>query len=458
MGRKKRVEKFRIKEFMNDSGTQSWRVSGTKKSGERVRENFITQSDAFERRAELETESSFVVRKEVLRKTTLDPEQLSDAEAAFQNSPNRSISSIVSRHLQFENRARAKGVTLDEAVRFFESHYRPEHVEISILQARDQFLGSRKGLRPATLVHYEFSTTHLLKPEPNKWVHNFTVSDIEEVLGHFSNPNTVRTYRRGIATFFAWAVRHHYCLENPCSRLDKAPQDLTKISILNLKEVKRLLTAAMKYADGGMTACMAIALFSGLRPSEIEEMEPSDILEDRIRVRGGKRRLVKRSVPIPEILKVWLKKYPFKGRPIGWARKMRNLKNATRARRWVKDILRHTSISFQSERDQNEALTAFNNGTSARMIDQHYRDGIDDPLIVREYWKLDPEAILAENIEVKLPHKKVVAWPSDKILAKLVAEKSMVDVARELGVSNVAVKKRCVIRKILRIPELQMVA
>jgi hypothetical protein len=160
--------------------------------------------------------------------------------------------------------------------------------------------------------------------------------------------------------------------------------------------------------------------------------------------------MVKRSVPTPEILKVRLKDFPFKGRPEGWTGKMRNLKKASKARRWVKDILRHTSISFQAERDQNEALTAFNNGTSARMIDQHYRDVIGDPAIVAEFWRLNSGAVQAENIVVELPRKKIVTWPSDKALAKLMEHKPMVEIARELGVSDVAVRKRCIIRKILQ--------
>ena len=173
---------------------------------------------------------------------------------------------MASHHVHLEKRALAMGVTLDHAFRFFEMHYRPEHEEISIFQARDRFLGTRKNLRPATVEYYEQSTAHLLKPDPNKWVHNFTVSDIEDVLNRFSNPNTARTYRRGIATFFSWATRHHFCLENPCARLDKDDQDLTKISILNLLEVTRLLAAAMKYADGVMAPSIAITNVFSRKP------------------------------------------------------------------------------------------------------------------------------------------------------------------------------------------------
>ena len=203
----------------------------------------------------------------------------------------------------------------------------------------------------------------------------------------------------------------------------------------------------MRYADGAMTASIAIALFAGLRPSELEELNPDDVLEDRIRVKGGKRRKVKRTVPLSQNLKRWLKDYPYRGRPIGWERKMNNLKRATNAQQWVKDILRHTSISFQTERDMNEGLTAFNNGTSKTMMNRHYRDTIGDPKIVATFWKLTPE-ILSENIEVKLPLCRHVAWPPDEQLASLLQDKPLTQIARDLNVSDVAVRKHCIRRKI----------
>jgi len=48
---------------------------------------------------------------------------------------------------------------------------------------------------------------------------------------------------------------------------------------------------------------------------------------------------------------------------------------------------------------------------------------------------------MAENLEVKLPSRKRIKWPADRQLAKMVAEKPMTVVARELDVSDVAVRK-----------------
>ena len=445
MGRRIKIERFKISSFKNASGSRSWRVVGTQADGIRVRQNFQDQTQAIEKKAELEGQYAGAITTEALRKTVLTPLQLSDAEAAVQAYPWGSLADVASHYRRLEERAAAIGVTIDDAVRYAESHYRPDYQETSILEARNQFINSRQGLRPRTLVHYEFSTRYLLEPDPQKPIHKFTVVDIEQVLGRFKNPNTIRTYRRGISVFFSWAVRHHFCSENPCSRLDRPPQDTSKISILSPDEIKRLLTAAMRYADGVTASCVAIALFAGLRPSEIEELRPEDILRDRIRIRYiGKRRQIRRAPPIPENLNVWLKRFPFKGLPAGWERKRKNLKKATEAARWVSDILRHTSISYQLERNKDAALTAYQCGTSQRMIEQHYREVIDDPDVVKAFWKLTPKSVLAENLEVKLPSRKRIKWPADKQLAKMVAEKAMTVVARELDVSDVAVRKHCI--------------
>jgi hypothetical protein len=220
---------------------------------------------------------------------------------------------------------------------------------------------------------------------------------------------------------------------------------MSQIAALSLEEAKRLLYAAITYQNGASAAVIAIGLFAGLRPSEIRDLKPEDILKDRLRVTGGKlRRKLKRSVPIPLVLAAWLADFPFKGLPKGWDSKMKALKKATKARKWVQDIIRHTSITFQAERDKDEALTAYNNGTSKAMMDRHYRDIVDDEKIVAEFWGLTPAILLAKPPKVELPATKRVQWPDKKVLVKLVWQKPLIHAAKDIGVSDVALKKHCV--------------
>ena len=445
MARPKKIVNFRLREFKNISGTISYRVTGTKPSGERVRKNFANKAEALKEIADLELEAAGTPELRRALRTNLTQDQLSDAESAFQQSGNLPLSKIVSHYHALRSRAAAKGLGLDEVLHFFEARYRPEIRSITMHNAKEEFFQSREALSGKTRINYESGLSLLLKPDPNKHVHSYTISDIEKILQRYKNLNSRRTHRRVFSVFFNWAVRHHYCLENPCDRLDKLPRDMSQIAALSLDECKRLLYAAILMADKATAACVAIGLFAGLRPSEIRDLKAADILKDKIRVSGGKlRRKIKRSVPIPPVLAAWLQEFPFTGIPAGWDGRLKKLKKATKAKKWVQDIIRHTSITFQTERDKNEALTAYNCGTSIQMMNRHYRDMVDDEKTIAEFWSLTPAKLRAKSPKVDLEIKRRVDWPDRKALAKLVWQKPLIHAAREIGVSDVALKKHCV--------------
>jgi integrase len=445
VARPKKIHHFKIQTFQNATGSTSWRVTGTKADGSRVRKNFSERTDALQEMADHEADFEGTATAPKVQRTRLTTEQISEAEAAIRHSGDRNLAKLVSHYLALESRTSAKGISLDQAVAFAESHYRLETTSISVLNAYNEFLENRAYGSKKTKDHYESCLSRLLSPDPNKHVHTFTVSDMEKIIGKYKNLNSKDTYRRALSAFFNWSVRHHYCLENPCARLDRIPKDMSQIAILSIDEAKRLLVAAATYQDGVMAATVAIGLFAGLRPSEIIDLKTQDILKEGIRVTGGKlRRQLNRTVPIPSVLDAWLKKFPFTGIPGGLKYKLRQLKKATKAKIWVHDVIRHTSISFQTERDKNEALTAFNNGTSKKMMDMHYRNTIGDPKLIAAFWALTPAKLLANKPEIELPSKPKVAWPDKRALAQLVWQKPLVHAAADIGVSDVALKKHCV--------------
>lgn len=447
MARPKKVQHLKLKEFTNASGSVSWRIDGYMPDNTRVRQNFQEKADALRTLADLELKAAGAANPRQAQSTLLSPEELADAEAAFQQIKGKStqtLSNIVAHYLILQKRTAAKSCGLDDAITFFENRYRLESKSITILNAKAEFLASRHGIADATQANYEIGLSLLLKPDPNKWVHSFTVADLESILKRYRTVASRRTFRTIFSTFFRWTVRHHYCLENPCDRLDKLPRDMSQIAALSLDECKRLLYAAILMGDKAAAACVAIGLFAGLRPSEIRDLKAEDILKDKIRVSGGKlRRKLKRSVPIPLVLAEWLKEFPFSGLPAGWNGKLKRLKKATKAKKWVQDIIRHTSITFQTERDKNEALTAFNCGTSIQMMNRHYRDTIDDEKTIAEFWSLTPAKLRAKPPKVELETKRRVNWPDKKALTKLVWEKPLTRAAKDIGVSDVALRKHC---------------
>lgn len=444
MARPKKVQRFKIISFKNAAGSKSWRVAGTMPDGARVRQNFADKTDALRKLGDLELELEGMPEPRQALRTLFTPEELADAEAAAQQVRGLSLSKIVAHYLNLQGRARDKGVDLDQAITFFETRYRKESKAITILNATNEFLDTRQGIAESTRENYEIGLKLLQKPDPNRYVHDFTIGDLETILKKYKKVASQRTFRTLFSSFFAWAVRHHYCLENPCKRFDKLPKDMSQIAALTLEEANRLLVAASQFKNGEAAAVVAIGLFSGLRPSEIRDLKAEDILKEKIRVTGGKlRRQLKRSVPIHPVLAAWLEKYPFKGLPDGWDSKLKVLKKVTKAKRWVPDIIRHTSITFQTERDKNEALTAYNCGTSIEMMNRHYRDTIDDDETIAAFWALTPEKLKVPDKAVELPSKTRIAWPDKASLKKLVWNKPMIHAAKDLGVSDVALRKQC---------------
>ena len=228
-----------------------------------------------------------------------------------------------------------------------------------------------------------------------------------------------------------------------------SPRQSREIVILQFDEVKRLLKAAMVYRDGLMASSVAIMLFAGLRPSELEALQKSDVKSAYLSVYKGKMEgIIKRRVEISPVLKVWQKQYPFNGRPKGWGLAIRVLKQAVMPQKWGSDVLRHTSISYQVERDEDTGKVATRNGTGVDTIKLHYWDVIDDPNHVKAFWKLTPDAVKSAKLPGSLPKSSSHTWPSDSGLKKLVWQKPLSHLAKDLGISDNAIRKRCLGRGI----------
>lgn len=444
VARPKKVEHLTVTRVKHASGTPSFKLEGYLPDGRRIRKRFKRKVDAIESKLQLEKEVEEGKVNYSLERTCLDSAQLRDAENAAAMLEERTLSEVVADYLNLEKQVAAKAkLSMGQAIGFFCSHYRPEIQELSIRAAVDLFNDSRVGIAKTTARSYK-SGLKMLTKNPEKMVHEFTVHDIQKILSQYTSPGSQMVHRRTFNVFFNWAKRQHYAMENPCDRLDRPPPVETEVGILSREEAERLLKVAVMYHEGVMVPSVAIPLFAGLRPSEMEDLKPGDIREDYIRVTGGKmRRKLKRSVPIPPVLKSWLDLYPYTGRPKGWEFKMRRLKKLTKAKTWVDDVLRHTSISFQMERDKNEGVTAHNNGTSPQMINRHYREVIEDAKEVSKYWNLTPEEIKKVKADFDLNQREYFNWPTDAKLKQLVWKKPLSRLSKDLGVSDNAIRKRC---------------
>lgn len=444
--KKKSEERFKVTEIRNPGGSFSWRLTGSTLDGKRIRQQYDSRAKAAQAKRDLDLEAEGLRSQSRLLETRLNESEMQDAETALKLIGDRSLTALAREMIDLERRARVHDLDVSDAMAFFERHYSPDLKEISIGMATERFLESRRDLRGKTKASYSTAMNQLLKEsDPNTAVHEIKLPVLDKILSRYPNANTRKTYKRGWHTFFEWCLRRQHVQENPVKRLERIESDRSEIGILKTDEIQRLLTAAVKWKDGRFVPVFTLGLFAGLRPSEMEDLSPSDINGESILVKGGKlRRKHHRRVPIPPVLKEWLKAYPFKRVPSSLKANLKHLKKASGAKSWVQDIIRHTSISYQLERDQDEALTAFNNGTSKTMMDRHYRQVIETSEAVNKFWSLTPDQIRVLNLSVNLPERNdPTEWPSKRQLAAMILKKPVSHLAKELGVSDQAVRKHC---------------
>ena len=99
-----------------------------------------------------------------------------------------------------------------------------------------------------------------------------------------------------IGPFFTWCVREGYCESNPCKAVKRPRSDDSSPSIFTPPETKKLLQTALRH-DPGMIPYLAIGLFAGVRPLEIERLTWLDISKRYVEINAAKAKSREADVP-----------------------------------------------------------------------------------------------------------------------------------------------------------------
>lgn len=186
---------------------------------------------------------------------------------------------------------------------------------------------------------------------------------------------TIRTHRARLSAFGEWMARRQYIPENPVRYIDVATYDPRPPRVLTPVDAEKLMRRAAEYRGGMFALTYAVALYAGLRYSEILALKWEDVRltgTPIIRVGHGKirgRRSV-RVIPIQPALLSWLKwgearKLPLVS-PSSDSRKVREVVS------WQTDIARHSWISSRLALVADEAQVAREAGNSPDVIYRHY--------------------------------------------------------------------------------------
>lgn len=155
-----------------------------------------------------------------------------------------------------------------------------------------------------------------------------------------------------LSSVFRYAIKHHWCKNNPVSSISLKIIREECVSILSLKQINSLMTAMNSKDLHCMQAAVRLMLWCGIRPGEVQRLRWRDInfremevyVDSHASKTGGAR-----AVPLhgaAAALKQFQKKHQDFIAPRNWTRLWAKLRRRAGFRRWQKDALRHTFASL----------------------------------------------------------------------------------------------------------------
>lgn len=370
--------RFRILPFTNRAGSQSWRVTGIKRDGTRIRENYADQQSAQCRQIDLEAE--FHARQSTdtgLRATKLTDTQVKIAEVAFVrlDSDEEMLSAVEYWLRHGRQQSVQQTVKLDEAIEQFTSW----------LEAQGP-----QDMRDATRHNLRKRVNLFANATPNHEVASITSDTVVKFLDSRNvSRRTKINDRLALSRFFSWCREkpRQWLAVNPAAKEGKSKRQPTpQPEILSLEECERLLRTAEKFKDGKLAPYVAVCLFEGLRPTEATLIRPDqfNLVDRELRIEADQTKTHRpRVVAISKTLAAWLKAYGCNCHPANFTKDWRALRIAAGfgtpseerpdLKPWVEDIMRHTSISHYFRSCGSYGLTAEWAGNSEKIIKDHYK-------------------------------------------------------------------------------------
>ncbi|HVV01024.1 MAG TPA: phage integrase N-terminal SAM-like domain-containing protein, partial [Verrucomicrobiae bacterium] len=248
---------FRIVPFVNPrTGSESWRVMGWTRGGERIRENFADQAKAAAREHELRTEWLIGHAETAMQATKLTASQIRLAEIAFARLPDEA--DILPAVDHWLNHGKALQVQtserLDEAFRQFTA-WMDDPRECA--------------LREHSKANLQRRISMFLRYVPNRQVSEVTREGIAAYLaGRNVSAKSRDNDRRALSSFFSWCIEKKWMAVNPCRKEGRRRGAKTdaKPPILSPDECAALLKSAAELDGGKLAPYIAVCLFGGLRP------------------------------------------------------------------------------------------------------------------------------------------------------------------------------------------------
>lgn len=396
-----RRQRFRILDFLNSSGTRSYRVQGMTRTGNYIRQNFASLIDAEARRLELEQEYILGAPAEVPRRTALSESQLRIAEAGFDLLHKSEAEDLDLLHALKDWLRRGRQKTTESP-----------RLDDAVQQFTDWLASDACDFRETTKVNLRSRAMMFANGVGNHRLDAITSDMLHEYLGGRKvKPSSRDNDRRALSRFFSWCIEppRRWISTNParCETRSRRSAIDTEAppAVLTLDQCKRLLHAAQTYRDGILLPYTVATLLCGIRPAEAQRLTWRQVNLDDCEIRleahqtkTGRPRVIafndgpREQAPFNAAVKAWLhvcRGVPFC--PPTLRKRLRSLRQQAGIKGWIVDVCRHTAISHFFRLTGSYGRTAEVFGNSESIIKAHYQGRVNSE-DTRRFYALRPQS------------------------------------------------------------------
>ena len=328
----------------------------------------------------------------------LELEQLGSRHAEITDAERRAVHAF--RELMLNKPAHMESVSLDDVVKAhgksMERRFEPLTVEV----VTDKLLSMLKA-EGKSQTHIQTLSSRLkrfLWEYGDRLASSITTEIVDDYLMHLKlGAQTKKHHRVALMQVFKHAIKLKSADANPVEDAMKPKVIRSEAGVLKPDEVARLLSSAEDY----ILPALAIHFFAGLRRTEVERLDWSEIkLDERVieikseKAKGARRRLV----PISDNLYEWIAPLSkHEGAVIRSEYFYR--KGTTNARKkagvdvYPHNSGRHSYASYHLAKHENAPKLAMNLGhPDATMLYNHYR-ALVTPKSADTYWSIKPQQL-----------------------------------------------------------------
>jgi len=284
---------------------------------------------------------------------------------------------------------KSKNLSLEDAAQLVEKH---QATSLSVTKAIAGFYADCTDgrLEKGTMREYRSQLQRFELKFGNKHLVSITKKDINEWLEEIKvKDRTKKNYITTLRTFFEYCVREETIDKNPAKLVRKPKENAKSPPILTIEEVRQFALYICRH-ESRLVAPIAIALFAGVRMSELFQLLWSDIdfVKRQIHIRkeiSKKPKQKERWIKMSDNLNAWLalcKKqngkicdYPTLDNL--WDRRTKAFKKAT-GKAWPKNGARHSFASYTWTLGRDVDHLSNQMGNSPYVAEKYYIAGVEE--------------------------------------------------------------------------------